>query len=437
MSEKQFDFMIRAAVEKAVVEPDFEYSAVIKAGQISIPVMAVVSITYRHDYINDLFADNAITVAVTPSSYNDIMSKASDRLTLTLTKKPFLGTVTSSKDYIAIISDKTNARVEGNDDAVQGANKLDDGNIRLVNIQLMDKPSFDIRLRSFGGIFSNQSGHNVLKYFLGSIDLSGAYGTKDTVGSLNSVGLPFDRVYREISVPEGTPLLAVPDYLQDNYGVYTSGLGVFFKDRNWYMFPPWAVSRQSGTEKTLTIINAPANRYNGLDRNYFERGKTLTVVVTGETKYISETDTNNLNLGTAVRFADAEKLLSGVTTEDPTVDPVVNAADYITEYGHTDFKGALQNVVTAAARFISNPAVPASELARRGGDIVTVTWHKGDIQILRPGMPVLFYYRTTSGVREMKGTLISALQHSTVDGTLADRKHISYVTMQLFLKEGS
>lgn len=436
MSEKQFDYMIRQAIDKSSPEPDYEYTAIIKASGIRIPVMAVVSITYRQDYVQDLFPDNAITVAVTPSSYNDIMSKASDRLELSLTKKPFLGTVTSTTDYVAIIEGKSDARIEGNDAETQGANQLDNGNIRLVTLQLMDKPAYDMRLRSFGGIWRDNTAHGILKFILGSIDLSSNYSSDDTVGSINSSGLPYDRVYKQIKIPEGTPLLAIPDYLQDTYGVYNSGLGIFFKDKNWYLFPPWAVSRQSGLDKTLTIINAPSNRYSGLDRNYFERGKTLTVIATGETKFQSQTDSNNLNLGTAVRFADAEKLLDGVTSEDPSADPVVNASEYITEYSHSDYKGKLQNVVTAKERFISNPAIAASEMARRGGNIVSVIWHAGDIQLLRPGMPVLYFYRATNEVKELKGTLISAMTHSTVDGSLAETKHKSYVTMQVFLKEG-
>lgn len=428
-----FDSIISAALAKSVKLPGFTYEATLMLGQYQIKAMRVVALTDRQDYVGSMFEEILCTIAIQPQEYSRVVLNAHENMYMSLTLSPFGGGRRVTKRYRAVVMGISDPTIEANTQHVTDLNEAGKSSISVITFQLLDPAAYNLRLRKVGDTLSNITAIDALKYFLAKNTLSDSMGQADSVGMINVAPGWLPEKRSSIVIDDGTPLLSLPDWLQDKYGVYNQGLGVFLKDRFWYVFAPYSLAQQDQDVPRLVVINAPPSKYRNLEKTFSIVGKTVTVIATGEAKHERRSDRDALNFGTGYIYADANKLLDGMT--DTTKSPVTTPEKYMVEYRSSRYRNPDDNFHIPHEKFVSNPAMYASRLAAAGGDIVTIEWENGYTEALKPGMPVTFISPLNDNIRKLTGTLLGVEAHSSVPlGGMVETRYNTNVKLTLFLK---
>lgn len=435
MSIDTFDLVLREQIAQCTGLPNTQYEAEIDLGGYKINVMAVVSVTQRNLYMTDMFEEFMLTVAMQPSEYSEGVLVAHEDIRIKLTERPWGGGKGYSKKYRAVLVDVKDERMEANRADIGEVGIQDQMSISIITFQLMSEACYDLRLREYDIIANNATAADVLRGCLSKVKLTDSYSASEAIAKIKVDDLASDKVYRDLVIPEGTEWLAVPDYLQNNYGIFPNGLGCFLKGQTWYVFSPFGLAKQNKDVNRLNVFAAPSARNRTLERNFMVEGKTITVIATGESRHFKNSDAESLNEGTGIRYASLDALDGGVSTKDPAANPVRTPQDYMTEYRASNYASPYQKTKTATERFVGNPLKHSSDLSRRGGDVITVQWENGTLDPLEPGMPVKFNYGSMGKIITRYGTLISAEKLSSIaQGGIIEAKHQATVSLTLWLK---
>ena len=429
-----FDTIINAALANAVRLPDFTGEATLILGQHQIKALRVVAKTDRQDYVNNLFEEIICTIAISAEEYSRIILNAHEDMYMVLSQMPFDGGRKITTRWRAVLTSVSDPSIEANQQFSTQPSEAGKTNISIISFQLLDPAAYNLRLLKVGNTFRNETAINALRYFLSKNTLTNSMGTKDAVSSIVVAPGALTKKHSVVVVDDGTPLSSLPDWLQDKYGVYNQGLGMFLKDRIWYVFAPYAVSQRTDDVSRLVVINAPAGRYRNLEKTFSIVGKTVTIIATGEAKHKRTSDTDALNYGTGVVYASADKLLDGMT--DTSGNPVMTPEKYMVEYRSSRYRNPDDNFHVPKDKFVSNPAIYATHLAAAGGDIISIDWENGFATPLKPGMPVTFISPYKDGIRKYTGTLLGVEEHTSVPlGGLVETRYNTNVKLTMFLKE--
>jgi hypothetical protein len=427
---------INRQLTRAVSLPSFRYDAEVSVSGMRFKSVAVTALTERHLYLENLFEDIQVTVAMQASHYTELVLHGHEDMTMKLTQRPYEGGTPYTKEYHAVIISHQDGKRDGNITDVAEPGALDLTTFSVITFQLITSAAFDLRLREIGAIYPNCCAVDVLRHYLAKTRLHDRLSQTEAVATVTVEPGASQRKFNPIKIPEGTRFMAFPDYLQREYGIYAQGLGCFLRGLEWHIFAPFNITKRDYDIPRLVVFNAPPARYRDVPKNFHIVGKTVTVIATGETKHRRYSDEDALNGGTGVRYADMRSINGNTSTSDPTVDPERLPEQYMTEYRGSRHLKDIQNTVTSSTRFSDNPLVIASVMAQRGGEVVDVTWLHGTLEPLRPGMPTTFYYGANGVLKQRYGTLLSAeLVSSIPQKGFIEPEHRNVVRLSLFLKD--
>ena len=427
----QMDALINAHLSQVVGLPDVEYTAVIAIGTYQFEALRVIMLTEKQNYVEDMFEEIMITVAMTSNQYLKAVNMGHEDMSLTLITKGWETNLTSKRTYRAILVNQRDERLEGNMQEVHSLDEADNKSLAVVTLQLIDPAAYNLRLKEIGGIFRNCDTMSVLKYCLASARLYDVFSKSNAIASISADDTYQTATFKSVVIPEGTKILQLPDFLHNTYGVFNQGMGCYLKNRCWYIFAPYNVLKFEKNVDKLVLINVPPTKYRSLAANFKLEGKTTTILCTGETRHMKQTSSEALNLGTGVKYADTAQLMTKMSNKDGS--PKLRPKEYITEYRSSNYMNA--NNLAPMIGYEDNPAKQASYLAARGGDYVTLTWERGTMDVLVPGMPVKFITDDTNGVRVLYGTLLAAEKLSNApQGGMVETRHTVTIKLVVFLK---
>lgn len=431
----KFQIVLDDNLSRCIKLPKSKYEATLLLGSFQIKSMAVTYYSRLEDYVSNLFSLTFIEVNILPSQYYDLLQAGREHLKVKLTKLTQDNKIVNSRIYEAKLLGMGNEQIDNNINSIQNTDMMDKTSIKTITIQLIEQAAYNLLLREVGGIFRNDNAANVLKYYLAKQQLHDTYAMDDAVGSITFDSEIVDIKHDSIVVDDGTPLVNLGDYLQERYGIYNQGFGIYLKDLQWHIFAPYNVKKRTSKVDRLVVINAPANRYRAIDETYNLSGYTHTVIATAPTSSV-RLDDNAMNTGTGVKFADPGKLLDGFSSDDPTAtEPKLDPKSYMTEYTGFDYNNEQMLTRTVKGRFDANPTVAASNLAATGGYVITAGWDNGIIDGLIPGMPVEYIYENGRNMYSMYGTLLSAHEESVpMNGSMLDGIMNTTVKLSMFLK---
>lgn len=431
----QIDRLITENLKLAVGAPDLEYQAVLSVGSYQIRAMFVFSNSIREDFVGSGFEERVCTVVLRPSDYSKVVLYGHSSLTLKLSEMPANGGAKRSRIYRAVLLDLRDVGVENNNADRSRMVDVDKANISMVSFQLFDPAVYELLLTTVGGTFPSAKPLDVMKVILGKTRLVDKYNKQDAVGRLEIDELD-NGVKRHVVIPPHIKLFNMAGYLQEEYGVYSQGMGAYLKDRVWYIFAPFTRLKEKADTWKLVIINAPANRHRKLENTYHVRGKTITILMTGEVKHTDRSDQDALIEGTGVRYNDPTKLLRKPGEADGTQIPKQSPKDTMTEYVAVDYVSKFEHAPVASTPFTVNASKQSSALAARGGMYVAGVWERSIPEILLPGMPVTFYTQDGDRIKELNGTLIGAeTLTSNPSGGLVEHAHSSMTKLTMYLRD--
>ena len=296
-----------------------------------------------------------------------------------------------------------NAKEEGED-----FNKGDIGSLISLSIQLTDEVSEYIRQVNMQAILRNVNLFNTVKTLL----IPSVLKRKTNAMAMGVLMTPPDntKVYKQIILNPSLSAIDLVDWLQDNYGIYNNGLGVYLQKKYWYVFPLMQTVQFKESDKTITIISMSADRMRGTEKTFVFKNNHLLILATANIEQKDNTDSFQRNIGNGMRYINADRVIdrysqtSNGTTTLSKKNNVIEYKAFSREdgYNYVPFSSDISSV---------NNSNTLSTLSYSQDNIVKITWENSNPTLLLPGMQVRYLYRENKKIKKLTGTLLGVRQY--------------------------
>lgn len=308
---------------------------------------------------------------------------------------------------------------------------LNHGNLIPVQFQLIDETVYQLLMLSCGTTFRDVSPTEVLLSTYSKYIKQLGIKENERIDSF-SVREGYNQTKRrQISIPDGTMVKDIHRILQNEEGgIYPTGLGRYIQNNTLYVYPLYDFKSHTKNIKVLNIISIADGKFKGSEITFKDEETKLTILATGNITTTDEGLVNNLESGNAVRFGNANTLLSGSFEQDNK--SLVDKASNTFEVGLNKLKTGLNNVRTT--KVTSNPYREYSELARKQGKQINIEWFRGSAELLTPGMPVKFINSNGNRIETSTGVLLGVSENRipTQAGVITNN-FSSIVTLNIFV----
>lgn len=390
----------------------------------TITPLKLLNIDRARDFENNFAPLIMVDVVLPMGEYTYLVYPYQDTLEITLYGNPLLeaGAIPDESQKVvterfkATMVDHGNPMMNNNGPNTPTQDALDLTNTITVTFQLQDKAIEQMRLRSYGNIFRDCTVEDVLKTVMTS-ESQKVKVDKDQVPKGVDIVEPSNKDKRKhIVIQQGIPLVDVPNYIHNRQGgVYSAGLGYFYENGYWYIYPCYDTSRFNKSDRTLTVINVPTNKLPQVERTYLEKGSAVTVLATGEVKFRDDSTKLQLNEGNGVMFVDATALAQGPGKIGGN-KLVASRAKVSNDFVALEREDGNNYVPMSDDRITANPYVQFSALARRNGSVFAFVWENSEASILFPGMTTKIVYLEEETVKEIYGVLLKVHEYTELVG---------------------
>lgn len=420
----------------------YHYMAQIHTPEDDYDAMKLVDIQQTCDYIGNAADEVRVTVVLPLGLWAKSLYAHRTELEITIIKEPLveMGDAQEeereiqTKRYIAIPNPEQMPVIEGRDLNKLLEVELDILDIFNIEFQLHDKVAYQARLITCGGTFRRITGERVVKYLLAKETKEKT--TQDDESSFLGVDMieSNNKDEREhILLPNGTNLFDIPVYIQKYAGgLYSTGIGSYYHDRHWFVYPLWDTERYERATKTLKIVKVPTTRYTAIERTYRQEGDTVYMLATSNSEIKDDNDTNFIESGNGTRFADSRRFIRDF------VEIKDNKAVAKREKNNHEFlsvdRGVGRNTVyTSNKRINANPYVERSTLASRKGRLFHLIWENSDPTLLFPAMMCKIHYFDSNEIKELNGVLLACNTAVQLAGIgVTSRRHNTTTQMLIF-----
>lgn len=291
-----------------------------------------------------------------------------------------------------------------------------------------------LRKMSYGFIARSCPPHAVLKTMLSRACAALKLEKAEAIGGFEMVEANNKTARDHVIVPDGTPILELPDLLQNEQGgIYSSCLGFFISDQFVHAWPLYDTARQTTARRLLRVLLSPTRFAAGVDRTWMFDGRTLTVLSVGVTQIKDESLGKMNREGNAVRYTDARKLLEGFgLVKDNKI--VARRGINNSEFAVAQLGNGQHYAKVSDKPVTGNIYLEASKLARYNGIIMVVPWRRSQPELLTPGMAVEVLYDFGGMIRTIEGTFLGHTSTRELEGQgMVQRTHRSTSALVLFL----
>ena len=427
MKKGVFNNILEGHLEKCIVSPQYQYDTVLTIRGVHQHVFGTKAFSKEADYDGSMFEITKMMLLIPSSVAVYAMRMGYEDMTVSVTKR-VNGKIISTKTYVAKATNTEDVDMAATTREMINSERMDNETIAVVVVELLDRLAWSLRKRAVGGPFHETTPLDLARYILGSNQLKDSLSSNDFAYSINYVDKQ-PKKYRTILIEEGKPFLDVFDFLQNNYGIYGRGLGIFLYKQSWELFEPYNPTRFDEGGERLVIYNVPADDIAFPDRNFYREGDVYYIAATGESKVKSTIDEAAINEGTGIRFADIRSLENRNLGSGNQLDPRA----YLTEV-NTNPRDNVTNAPMLKERYTDNPLKASSELYRKRGVIVTLLWENGLYDALKPGMGLELVYPHVDGIKRVKGTLLASSEYSEVEGGgIMETQHRNTITLTIMV----
>ena len=426
--------MLQELMETEKTPVHFQYTAEFLYRDEILPVTNVLSLDIDSNYMERItdVLHLAVQVSLSDKKALDRVDKTELQLILTRTPTNTLGT----SDHIGTpIIETYNAHVTNSEsvdivtpaNATRGVQTDDLKALLTLDVQLVEIGITEFRLVSVSGIYRGVTMRDLL---LGLF--SHPMTTTDTPYGVNVVEPDNTEAVFQLPIQDGMLLINLPDYLQENWGVYATGIGYYLHAMQWYIYTLYKHSGLEETERSLTILSVSPNELAGTDQSYISNNEGTFIFATGNVRHIDQSTAIQHNdgsgwRGTRVtnvmdRYRDHSKGISEIPADrnvmeyqmEPSASPVTNVKD------HT---------------LTNNPWGNSSGPSSGMGAVYTMEWSGSNYDLLWPGIGVKILYKDGNELTVLRGTLMAA--HTIVEtqrNSIVDDRYVSNTILTVFAK---
>lgn len=336
--------------------------------------------------------------------------------------------------YVAILLNQGNPLIEGDDSNIPSEDALDLSKIIEVDFQLIPKSVDLIRMKSVGGVYRGSTPEDTIKTLL--TQESQALELPNELLPKGVTMVPSNNKTKRdhIVIPHGTKLIDLPAYVQNKCGgIYSAGIGFYYQDQQWYVYPLYDVNRFEESQKKVTIINVPGNKLVGIERTYRNDGSNTIILATGEAQFKDTSDYQQLNEGNGVRFADSSKFMNDFVSVKDNRATAARGGN-VTEVTSTERASKRNNVHMSSERITANAYREYSELARREGSLINLLWENANPDLIHPGLPIKVLYMEDDVIRELQGVVLKAHEYTHMKGqVMFSNVHYTNLALSIFV----
>lgn len=417
------------------------YKAVIHTENGDFEVTKVIDIQVTRDYIANAGDEIRMTALIPLGMWAIDVFPYIRELEISLIKKPLIEVGDEldvekdieTKRYIATPDPTTMPVITGRDIAKLTKKELDIRDIFEIDFQLHEKVFYSLRLRTFSGTFRRVTPEETIKYILATESAKVKTDEDSACLGVDMVKSDNQDKREHVIIPNVVNLVDIPVYTQRNAGgVYNTGLGSYYQNRYWFVYPLWNTQRFEEANKTLVIMKVPVVRFTGIERTYREEGDSVYVLATSNSEITDDAYTNFSNAGNGTRFADS-RLFVRDFSEVKDNKAVAKRADNNHEFLSVD-RGEERNTVFLSRQKINaNPYVERSALSSRKGCTYVFVWENSNPDLLIPGMMCKIYYMEEDKLMEIAGVLLANNTSIQMTGVgLTTKKHVTTTILMIF-----
>lgn len=420
----------------------WKWSGEFVIGNKIISINKVISIDTVSEYVTATSDYIYVTVDVYKSTYKELIRYGKTGIKFRLVKR---GTNVSGDNEItgpAYINLYDAYPTNSNSIDMSQGNGNNDyrddiSNTLEMTLQLIEPGLSEFRLKEVSGVYNgiNRKGvstSEIIKHLMST----------DIVALGKGKGYPVSMVTGEntieryqLVIPNGTKLIDIPKYIQDSYGVYSTGIGYYLSRGQWYIYPLYDLNRYDKTEKTITLFNLPKDDPIGTTKTYVKSGNSIFIFATGDSLHIDNSNSNLDKTGTGLRVANSGNVTGNfVKTEKGLTKVRADKNKIEFEFNKDgDPKTELKNL-KSSKRFTNNIWRDVSDIKRESSSVLVVTWESSNPNLITPGIPIKYLYKRNGKLVSSLGTLVSIVSKSSTDKiSYSDNRYVSNSVLTIVL----
>lgn len=443
---------IWAAVRKIFAEDQkpvrFAYTAKIHTVKEDFDVMKIVNIDIVRDYVNNIGDVVMIELIMPMGDYVKRFFPYRTNMELTIFRKQLeeVGEMfkknakTEAERFKVVFLPTQNPNIKGSDLESFNQETLDHMNMITVKLQLLNRCLEPLRIKTTSGIYKEKTNEEVIRGLLMGESLKVLVDGKPSVDGIDIIPPDNPETHHHIIIPQGTTLTSIPTFCQEKMnGVYNTGVGNYMQTyqgkRYWFVYPLYDTKRFNDDVKKAIFYVVSSKRYPSVERSYRESGDTVFIAITTEKTYKDNAETDQMNEGSGFRMADARSFLKkpvSITEEGPV--GIRKRLNF--EVAFKDRTDNLNHAPLANRKISRNPFAETSQVMKRNGGRVDLTWNNSNPSLIYPGMPCKYIYMEGNTLIEKEGVILFC--HSVVQlqgqGILA-KAHTTTSQLTLFVQQ--
>lgn len=396
----------------------FRYDVFVRGGGVQVLAMKMESLNEVRNFAKKYGTESVLVAWFVDKDYRDVISPNAKDLEVIITKtqiaKP--GAVKSTVTGNGVTTRYKATLIDNSVPEISESNTFNrdvNNSMRSLTFQLMDRALYQLRMTKCGAIMRATTAADALKVLLTAKSVSLDIDTSvkpqgvemvDADTALKADGSANIRDHVVIRPDVG--LFDLAGYIHKYCGgIYNNGIGQYYQDRTWFVFPLFDNSRAGTASRTLTIIRVPADSMPDIDNSYTMRGNHLFVLATDEAISVDQSDHQQLNDGNAAIFPTATGVFSKLMPSDDS-DGFASESEALGRVSVESRPDGLNNTSFSVQNATDNTAAVLSKLAMSTQQFMQFGWAYSDPTLLYPGMPVRVLYNKNGVIETLQGTLI-------------------------------
>lgn len=356
------------------------------------PLLGVEKFAEMADFTQNRSTMYGIRVRLQPSVYFNRILPFRDDTDIQLIVDS--GTDRVIREFKVVPMVDTDLRAQSNNTAETNLEALDTTELVPYELQLIEKGYARLKNLPAQGSFLMATPDKVVYNLLdGKSEAANIPGHDRYRGMVMSQPIDNTNVYRQVIVPSGTRLVDVPGYIQNHpeYGIYSKGLGCFYKQNYWYVFPLFNTNLVDTHPRPLDVIRVPQNKIPALDATFYKSDVAMTIIATGGSEQSDGADIRKQNDGVGQRLVMGDAISGDTGYHYNNGRAITTRADSMQEYKLSDRRDG-EEWIPIDRTPTGNVCKALSQNAMNEGEVVVVEWQNGDVGFLEPGQPVRFQY---------------------------------------------
>lgn len=402
-------------MQRASGTPYYTLTAVLHAGGRDLPPVKVIRRDIDADYRMSYMDNSSIHLSFPMGTVIYKIAPFQDDLKITLTKR-YLDSA-GKEDKTLPLSPRTYRAYVGQElprsselSANPGVDDEESGNrkgLLTVSFDLEEVAVEQLRKQTCGiPLVRNAVPWTIVKTLLSNATSVLKLDINEVIKGIDIAPANNNERTAVINIPDGTPILDLPDYIQNEQGgIYSTSLGFYINRDIIHLWPLYDAYRQQTSKRLLRVIVGTSKHSKILDKTYTAAGRTTTILTSGFQKVVDKSQELLNKHGNAVRFTDAASLFKdfGKVVGNKLT---INRGKQNSEYASTIMGNGQNNAQMSDRSITSNVFLEASKMALRNGAFAVFTWRRSEPELLTPDMSVEILYDSDGEIKTIEGALI-------------------------------